>query len=475
MLSNEEYYGLVEAGKTLCHHGVRWQAWGVQNGPPYPLGSAGKARAKAARHILGGRKAREERLAEKADSKATMASINRKLVASKIQMKGDKASYKLKKAADKAAVKRARHVAKQESRDAKAKEQLDKLKAQQELAKQKTALKDARHKGSIEFRLKADQLMREQYKNEKAKLKAERDRVSNKAAKDATKARLKAEKQAARDRLANQKADRKNQLKMEKERLKMQEREKIRQEKIQQKVERKAEAKANSPLQQMKDRIINSGDPKMLKKYGKVLNSDEYKAAVDRIKMVNDLKSAKAQQWVDRGKRVADTIGNVATATTRGIEATNNAIKVLNFFRGRSGKEDIKLIGAEKKATDYQKQLQNLKDKMSAEELKANPSKYLDAIMKQSTGYEAPKAAQPKSASDKLNALKDTTAYKEIMKNPDKYLSSIMKQKTGYTEPEAKKTSLKETIRNMSGANGHKTYKVKSTSSKRKTFKFRRT
>lgn len=355
MLSNEEYYGLVEAGKTLCHHGVRWQAWGVQNGPPYPLGSAGKARAKAARHILGGRKAREERLAEKADSKATMASINRKLVASKMQMKGDKASYKLKKAADKAAVKRARHAEKQATKDTKAKEQLDKLKAQQELAKQKTALKDARHKGSIEFRLKADQLMREQYKNEKAKLKAERDRVTNKAAKDAVKARLKAEKQAARDRLSTQKADRKNQLKMEKERLKMQEREKIRQEKadqkqkaheekMQQKAERKAEAKANSPIQQMKDRIVNSGDPKMLKKYGKILNNDEYKSAVDRIKQVNELKSAKVQKWVDRGKQLSDSMTNIANTTTKGIETINNGIKILNFLRG-PGREAIRTIG----------------------------------------------------------------------------------------------------------------------------------
>lgn len=355
MLSNEEYYGLVEAGKTLCHHGVRWQAWGVQNGPPYPLGSAGKARAKVARHILGGRKAREERLAEKADSKATMASINRKLVNSKIQMKDDKASYKLKKAADKAIVKRARHAEKQATKDAKAKEQLDKIKAQQELAKQKASLKDARHKGSIEFRLKQDQLIRQQYKNEMAKLKAERDRVSNKAAKDATKARLKAEKQAAKDRLSNQKADRKNQLKMEKERLKMQERAKIRQEKadqkqkaheekIQQKAERKAEAKANSPIQQMKDRIVNSGDPKMLKKYGKILNNDEYKSAVDRIKQVNELKSAKVQKWVDRGKQLSDSMTNIANTTTKGIETINNGIKILNFLRG-PGHEAIRTIG----------------------------------------------------------------------------------------------------------------------------------
>lgn len=355
MLSNEEYYGLVEAGKTLCHHGVRWQAWGVQNGPPYPLGSAGKARAKVARHILGGRKAREERLAEKADSKATMASINRKLVASKLQNANDKAGYKIRKAENKAAISKARHTGKHAEREAKTRDQLEKLRNQQELAKQKASLKDARHKGSIEFRLKQDQLIRQQYKNEMAKLKAERDRVTNKAAKDAVKARLKAEKQAARDRLSTQKADRKNQLKMEKERLKMQEREKIRQEKadqkqkaheekMQQKAERKAEAKANSPLQQMKDRIVNSGDPKMLKKYGRILNNDEYKSAVDRIKQVNELKSAKVQKWVDRGKQLSDTMSNVANTTTKGIETINNGIKILNFLRG-PGREPIRTIG----------------------------------------------------------------------------------------------------------------------------------
>lgn len=428
MLSNEEYYGLVEAGKTLCHHGVRWQAWGVQNGPPYPLGSAGKARAKIARHILGGRKAREERLAEKADSKATMASINRKLVASKLQNANDKAGYKIRKAENKAAVSKARHTGKHAEREAKTRDQLEKLRNQQELAKQKASLKDARHKGSIEFRLKQDQLIRQQYKNEMAKLKAERDRVTNKAAKDATKARLKAEKQAAKDRLSNQKADRKNQLKMEKERLKMQERAKIRQEKadqkqkaheekIQQKAERKAEAKANSPIQQMKNRIINSGDPKMLKKYGKMLDNNEYKEAVNRIKLVNDLKSAKVQKWVDRGKQLSDTMSNVANTTAKGIETVNSGIKVLNFLRG-SKATPIKTIGAEpKKATDWNEQLNQLRSKIAVNQIQKDPQKYLDAIMLGKVGYKTPNTAEEINKAATAANVRRGEAMTRVIKN----------------------------------------------------------
>lgn len=439
MLSNEEYYGLVEAGKTLCHHGVRWQAWGVQNGPPYPLGSAGKARAKAARHILGGRKAREERLAEKADSKATMASINRKLVASKMQMKGDKVSYKIRKAENKAAVSKARHTGKNAEREAKTREQLEKLRNQQELEKQKASLKDARHKGSIEFRLKQDQLIRQQYKNEMAKLKAERDRVTNKAAKDAVKARLKAEKQAARDRLSSQKADRKNQLKMEKERLKMQERAKIRQEKADQKqkaheekMQQKAERKANSPIQQMKDRIVNSGDPKMLKKYGKILNNDEYKSAVDRIKQVNELKSAKVQKWVDRGKQLSDSMTNIANTTTKGIETINNGIKILNFLRG-PGREAIRTIGDTSGK-------QNSSSNNSQSQKPSNSSPVKNAIQ------QVANQAQPKTQTN-ANAQKNYTPLASKIANANSK-STIRKVNASVKDIQKYRNQLDKAIKN---------------------------
>ena len=30
-------YYETQRGSTLCHHGIKGQKWGVQNGPPYPL------------------------------------------------------------------------------------------------------------------------------------------------------------------------------------------------------------------------------------------------------------------------------------------------------------------------------------------------------------------------------------------------------------------------------------------------------
>lgn len=39
-----DFNALSMKGEFLCHHGIKGQAWGITNGPPYPLGSEGKSR-----------------------------------------------------------------------------------------------------------------------------------------------------------------------------------------------------------------------------------------------------------------------------------------------------------------------------------------------------------------------------------------------------------------------------------------------
>ena len=37
------YYVVSQNDNYLVHHGIKGQHWGVQNGPPYPLGSSQKS------------------------------------------------------------------------------------------------------------------------------------------------------------------------------------------------------------------------------------------------------------------------------------------------------------------------------------------------------------------------------------------------------------------------------------------------
>ena len=364
MPSSEFYSGLATYGDSLYHHGIKNQAWGVQNGPPYPLGSAGKARAAKARHILGGRKTREARLNEKAGSHATMANINRKLVESKLKGVEDKNSL--------AKAKTGQKIKNIENKDALAK---TKSTSQLKSLENKQALNRARHKGKS-ARLQ-DKLEKQRYKTEMARLKKEQ---------------------------------RNNEKKEEKPK------------------EQKISAK-DAARNALKERVINSGDPKMLKKYGRFLNNEEYKAAATRITMVNDLKSARLKAFVDRGRQLADTAKNVAETTRNAVDTANNAIKTVNFFRERAGLKPIRTIG------------QDLPKK------------------------------ETKSAQDVLNTIKAQVAAKEISNNPDKYRNSIMKQLVGYQAPDkatqvATRKSMLNSLNTLAGGNGSKTYKFRTTSSR---------
>ena len=401
-MNKNEYYGYVAVGEALYHEGVRGMAWGVRNGPPYPLNYEGKASLNANKKILGsssdkrsygingsrhyGANKKIGNAVKKASTDRT--ALNKKLVNDKI--KGQEDKIRLNKA---------RHTNKSNAQQNKTDEKLQKL-------EDKQRINDARHKGSIEFRMRQDSLRRAQMKTElmrqkaaqqKLKNEANKEKIARKAEQDKIKMASKAEQDHIKAQIKASKAEAKANLKLEKEKLRMEDKAKARDAKLaenKQRFEQKQQQKADDRAQRVlvtkgnknllnRNDIINSGNPKLLKKYGKYLNNDEYKLATERIKQVNDLKSAKMQSFVDKGKKIADAAQNVANFTTNAINTWNNVAKAHNALSSKQWKTigDNKKTEAAKDAADRLKN-EIIRDTLNTPEGKA---KYRDAIMKQFT------------------------------------------------------------------------------------------
>lgn len=480
-MTNDEYIGYVELGKALCHEGVPGMAWGVQNGPPYPLNYEGKARLNSNKKVLGsssnarhyGVNAKVGKFVQKAST--DRATLNRKL-----------AENKLKGQEDKVKLSNARHVTKSTKQSNKTNEQMKKLEDKQAIEKQKAALKDARHKGSLEFRLRQDALLRAQYKNEMARLKAERQKIKENANKD------KIARAEAKERMNSQaKAERekaKAQLKLEKEKAKQEEKARnqeakladkamkiaAKQEAQAQKAQAKADNRANEALKNTgskqllnRNMIINSGDPKMLKKYGKYLNNEEYKLATNRIQQVNELKSAKLQSFIDRGKKLADGAQNIANFTTQAVNTYNNVAKAMNAFGGKNWK----IIGAEpKKAESAKDKADRLKNEIIAKALSTDEgkTKYTDAIMRQFTNAQndSNKGGNQNNQNNQ-NGNNQQPSGKSGNSNKggnqqtvDKILEAATGQGRSQNRPNTSKVTADDILKALGNATKGKSYKV---------------
>lgn len=404
-MNKNEYYGYVAVGEALYHEGVRGMAWGVRNGPPYPLNYEGKASLNANKKILGsssdkrsygingsrhyGANKKIGNAIKKASTDRT--ALNKKLVNDKI--KGQEDKIRLNKA---------RHTNKSNVQQNKTDEKLQKL-------EDKRRINDARHKGSIEFRMRQDSLRRAQMKTELMRQKAEQQKLKNEANKEqiarkAEQDKIKMASKAEQDRIKAQikasKAEAKANLKLEKEKLRMEDKAKARDAKLaenKQRFEQQQQQKADDRAQRIlvtkgnknllnRNDIINSGNPRLLKKYGKYLNNDEYKLATERIKQVNDLKSAKIQSFIDKGQKLATGAQNVANFTKSAVETWNNVAKAHNTLSSGKQWKVINTEGAKKAETakDAADRLKNeiIRDTLNTSEGKA---KYRDAIMKQFT------------------------------------------------------------------------------------------
>lgn len=405
-MNKNEYYGYVSVGEALYHEGVKGMAWGVRNGPPYPLNYEGKASLNANKKILGSSSdkrsygingSRHYGVNKKIGNAVKKASTDRTALNKKL------VNDKIKGQEDKVRLNKARHVGKSNAQQNKADEKLQKL-------ENKQRINDARHKGSIEFRMRQDSLRRAQMKTELMRQKAEqqnlkneanKEKIARKAEQDKIKMASKAEQDRIKAQIKASKAEAKANLKLEKEKLRMEDKAKARETKMaekQQKFEQKQQQKADERQQRVivtkgnknllnRNDIINSGDPKLLKKYGKYLNNDEYKLATERIKQVNDLKSAKMQNFIDKGQKIATGAQNVANFTKSAVETWNNVAKAHNTLSS-SGKQ-WKVINTEgaKKAESAKDAADRLKNEIIRDALNTpeGRAKYRDAIMRQFT------------------------------------------------------------------------------------------
>ena len=454
---NNDYYGYVALGEALAHHGVKGQAWGVTNGPPYPLDAAGKASLSDQKKTLGASSSqrsygingtRHYGANKKIGNAIKKASTDRTALNKKLL--GDK----IKGQEDKIRLNKARHMGKTTAQQNKTNEKLQKL-------EDKQRLNDARHKGSIEFRMRQDSLRRAQMKTELMRQKAEQQKLKNEANKEklarkAEQDKIKMASKAEQDRIKAQikasKAEAKANLKLEKEKLRMADKAKARDAKMaekQQRFEQKQQQKADDRQQRIivskgnknllnRNDIINSGNPKLLKKYGKYLNNDEYKLATDRIKQVNDLKSAKLQNFIDKGKKIADGAQNVANFTKNAVDTWNNIAKAHNTLTAGKGGKTWKVINTEApKPPDAQKALENIKNTMIAEQLSKNGEKYTQGLMNQYLGIKNPKDATSSLTGHKELKIKSVTpkAKGESSESSNKPTGNAPKPKENASKP----------------------------------------
>ena len=112
---------------------------------------------------------------------------------------------------------------------------------------------------------------------------------------------------------------------------------------------------ADPKKEELKQRIIRSGDPKLIKQYEKMLNNDEYRQAKDRMQMRNDLQRAvkdeqfnKAKGLIDKFATGAQSVGNVANNIK---ESYNKVADIQNFMNPNKKWKKI-----ESKKPDYAEQ-----------------------------------------------------------------------------------------------------------------------
>lgn len=332
----DEYYALQMKGAYLCHHGIKGQAWGVTNGPPYPLGSEGKKQARENRRILAEHKTLREKMAARHGKKQT---INRQILraneaTNKQKAKTEQTKNEIRKArhAYKDAARRERMKLKAEKQKLRAEEKARQLKIKEEKTKQRAeelkrreALRAERAKANEATRALREQTRKIQLENRETKAQQaheRNERILNTLNKDIN---------------------------------------------------------VRTPRDILAQRVVNSGNKKMLKKYGNILNNEEYEAATERIKLKNSMdesiKAAKRARFAGFVKKGSDFVSTAKTTIDNGVNAYNalqGAAKVFakpggtGFIDKFAAKGPIKIPGTTpstpKSAIDRVKEMMAQKD-----------------------------------------------------------------------------------------------------------------
>lgn len=337
----DEYYANVSVGKELCHHGVKGQAWGVTNGPPYPLNGEGKAQFKENKKILKSKDAQTMR--EKTAARhGRAAKANQAIIKSKTETSKEKA----KQVQAKNEIKKARHAWKDAQRR-------DKIAAKRESEKLKAELRERK--------------MREHA--EKQKLKAEE-------------AKAKAEKLAAKTRAQQEKA-------------------KLRE-----------ASNVKSPKELLKQKVIMSGDKKLVAQYRHLLNDNELRTAQARINLVKELKGSKLESLKNFARNVQDftsTAKNSADNTISVLNSIGNVAKVAN-----KGKDPNSTLGKLSKLSTIGKPEKSYAEKLKEEMNKVDYLRVMQSKTPLFTSY-----ANNPTARDRLNDLMAQIDYDRVKQGLD--------------------------------------------------------
>lgn len=288
----DEYYALQMKGAYLCHHGIKGQAWGVTNGPPYPLGSDGKKQAQENRRILAANKSLKERMAARHGKQQT---INRQILRANTATN----KVKVKTEQSKNEIRKARHAYKDSIRREKMKLRAEKQKLRDEEKARQLKIKEEK------ARQRSEELKRQEA------LRAERAKANEatRALREQTR-KVQLENKAAKSQQAHERNERiLNTL--------------------------NKDINVRTPRDILAQRVVNSGDKKMLKKYGNILNNEEYKAATDRITLKDSMnnsmkaaKRAKLEGFVKKGSEIVSTTKSTIESGINAYNALQGAAKI---------------------------------------------------------------------------------------------------------------------------------------------------
>jgi hypothetical protein len=320
-MERNKIYAIPSHTDYLEHHGVKGQSWGITNGPPYPLNAAGKSRFHKIRSLF--TKDTRDLRAERHEKAKTFNQRMVKANIKKIDTDTEAVKAKVKQQNTKNELRRARHAKRDAERKARQQERLEKEKLKTEIEKQR----------------QARALAKQQTKDLAAKQKLENQRTKEDLAKQRLEQKI-AEKRLDKE-LHPERYDGRN----------------------------KAQQDVKQHTNLLKQKVINSGDKKLLAKYGKYLTNEEFKEASNRVVMKAALDAdAKASRSALRAKKfqnAADTAANTfeKTANTlgKGIDAYNKVASIHNTI-----KPDKKWarVGVKEEPTNFEKLLSNLKSEM---------------------------------------------------------------------------------------------------------------
>lgn len=117
--------------------------------------------------------------------------------------------------------------------------------------------------------------------------------------------------------------------------------------------QQRAEEKKQKAFEKDKEKILRSGDPKLIMQYRKQLTDNEIQSALNRIRNEGELNkfiAASEKSGMDKIDNMMKTVGKVSDWAETGIKAYDRTAEIYNTFFAQSEKEKWpKIRGGDKK------------------------------------------------------------------------------------------------------------------------------